>query len=128
MNRTIVLDIECNSLVNPTKIWLAIAKDVTSEELFIFRNLDKEVTDVLRIEDILRFKELLQETGRCIGHNILGYDLPVIGRLLSKELPLDTVEFIDTLIVSKLVNYSRKEGHSLASYGEELGLPKLPFS
>lgn len=63
-----------------------------------------------------------------IGHNILGYDIPVLLRLLeiSPEcFPVTNV--IDTLIISKLVDYSR-DGHSIEDYGRELGLEKVAFS
>lgn len=34
---------------------------------------------------------------------------------------------IDTLVVSRLLNYNRPGGHSLANLGEELGCPKIEF-
>lgn len=61
-----------------------------------------------------------------MGHNLLGYDLPCLIRLLA--LPGEGVEYLDTLVLSRLVNYSRPAGHSLESYGEEFGLPKIKFN
>lgn len=60
-----------------------------------------------------------------IGHNWLGYDAPNLQRLLGFEV--NPEKCIDTLIVSKLLDYSRK-GHSVEDYGTEFGLPKGDFS
>ena len=35
----VVVDIECNALVNPDQIWLIVAKDIDTSEYHIFRNI-----------------------------------------------------------------------------------------
>ena len=110
----LVIDIECNSLINPTKIWCICCKDITTGERYAFR------------EDYTEFKELLNRTSRLVGHNLLGYDLPVLTNLLGITFPVEKT--IDTLILSKLICYSRPDGHSIESYGEEFGLPKGKFN
>ena len=56
-----------------------------------------------------------------IGHNIIGFDLPVLGKLLGFEW-WGKVE--DTLVMSRLDNPSREGGHSLASWGTRMNFPK----
>ena len=56
-----------------------------------------------------------------IGHNIIGFDLPVLGKLLGFEW---WGEVEDTLVMSRLDNPSREGGHSLASWGTRLNFPK----
>ncbi len=113
----IVLDIECNALVNPDKIWVIVCKDIDTNEYHIFRNLHDTERD--KFTDWFRGVEL------CIGHNLLGYDGPVLRSILG--IDLDYRKVIDTLIISKLVDYPR-QGHSIEDYGVEFGEEKIKFS
>ena len=116
----IVLDIEANGLFNPTKVWLVVAKNIDSGELHIFRRPSDDEAEKARL--VAFFGTVTQ----YVGHNILEYDLPVLGKLLG--LSIDTALCLDTLIISRLVDYSRDQGHSIEAYGEEFGFPKLSFS
>ncbi len=115
----VVLDVEANGLENPTKVWVVVAKDIDSGDIHIFRRPsdDEHSKKDLRV--------LLSGCDRVIGHNIIEYDLVVLSRLLG--ITVDPSCVIDTLILSRLVDYSRKAGHSLEAYGEELGYPKITF-
>jgi DNA polymerase I len=113
----IVLDIETNSLINPSKIWCIVARDIDTGELHVFREpIDQK-----------KFLAFAEEINLWVGHNILGYDLPVLYRLLGLPVvPIDQV--VDTLIVSKLIDYSRPNGHSIEAYGEQFDVPKIKHS
>lgn len=117
----VVLDIEANSLTRPSKIWLAVCKNIDTGELFIFRNIVDNVTERRN------FEEFSKKVDHWIGHNVLDYDFPVLKYLIDFPIP-DPKVVTDTLIVSKLVNYSRPEGHSLRAYGELFGHPKHKFN
>lgn len=112
----VVFNIEANGL-NPTKIWCVVCKDVDTEQTYIFRNLLDEPDS---LQSFLLFSSGVK---LWIGHNILGYDLPVLERLLP-NFNFDVNNCIDTLIVSKLVDYSRPSGHSTTSYAEEFEIDK----
>lgn len=122
----VVIDIECNSLNNPTQIWLIVCQDIDTNQLYIFRNV---TTDE---EALKRFVDFDKGVRLYIGHNLLGYDWSVIRKLLghfiSREPRKAISEFCDTLIVSKLVNYSRQQGHSVETYGREFGIEKGKFN
>lgn len=118
----IILDIEANSLTNPTNIHVVVCKDIDTKEYYIFRKLNDKENE--REQEKLR--EFFQKTKKIIGHNILGYDLIHLSNLCN--ISLDNKDIIDTLILSKLFNYSRLNGHSLDTYGEELGITKDTFS
>lgn len=117
-----IIDIEANSLVNPSKIWCIVCKDIDTGELHIFRNLIEDE------DERRKYLEFHRRITQWCGHNILGYDLKVITDLLGVHTPTAYPDVIDTLIVSKLVDYSRPLGHSLESYGTELGLLKIKFN
>ena len=115
----VVLDIEANGLEDPTEIWVIVCKDIDTGEIKIFRNVT---------ESPEAFVEFTKAITYVIGHSLLGYDLPVINHLIptaGKNLQrlFSEGKAVDTLIVSKLVDYSRK-GHSVEAYGIEFGLEK----
>jgi DNA polymerase-1 len=108
----VVVDIEANGLKNPDKIWLIDCKDIDSGKYYTFRPFKDGYGEL---------RNFWKSLSLVIGHNWLGYDWPVLDRLSGGTLP--DVPTIDTLIVSRLVDFSRK-GHSIEDYGEEFGLPK----
>lgn len=75
-----------------------------------------------------KFLDMAAKVKLWIGHNICGYDLPVLEKLLGLSIPISLDHCIDTLIVSRMVDYSRPHGHSVESYGEQFGIEKSKFS
>lgn len=115
----LVIDIEANRLEDPDKIWLIVCKDIDTKQYHIFRRVSDDQ------EERRSFRELIGECRSLVGHNIIGYDCPVLSRIL--DIDFSDIQLVDTLIVSKLVDYSRK-GHSIEDYGLEFGIPKGAFS
>jgi len=111
----VVIDIEANGLENPSKIWVIVCKDIDTGEYSIFREND--------IESFITYSK---RVSLWIGHNILGYDFPVLAKL-HPGFNYEPDTCIDTLIISKLVDYPRS-GHSIENYGEEFGLEKITFN
>lgn len=118
----IVIDVEANALYNPDKIWVVVCKDMDTGQIHIFRNLTSNE------EELKRFLDFVREVDLFVGHNFLGYDLPVLSNLCGLPLAELAPRSVDTLIVSKLVDYSRKNGHSVEDYGLEFDYPKIKFS
>ncbi len=107
----LVFDIETDGL-NPSVIWCLVAQDVISEKFYHF------------YEDTLNEGiKFLQQADTLIGHNILGYDIPVIKKLTGVDL-YNSDKIIDTLVLSRLLNPTREGGHSIAKWGYKLGVPK----
>jgi DNA polymerase-1 len=125
----VVLDIETNGLINPDKVWVIVCKDIDTGRLYIFRKVTEDESERNR------FLDFCSGVSCYIGHNILGYDLPVLRTTIcdpsdprTKSLYENTYgKVCDTLIVSKLKNYAR-DGHSIEAYGEEFGFPKINFT
>lgn len=108
MSSRIVLDIEANGL-NPDKIFCIVTADVDSGQL---KSYTPDMINQFNLDGV-------QE---IIGHNILGYDIPVLERLL--DLDFSNIKLTDTLVLSRLFNPVRDGGHSLAAWGQRLGYPK----
>jgi len=114
----VVIDIEANGLVDPDKIWLVVAKDIDKGDYHVFR-------PETATSDRERALEFLNSCSLVIGHNLLGYDAPVLERLLGYKL--DITKAVDTLILSKLIDYPRS-GQAVEDYGVEFGIPKIEFN
>ena len=117
----VVIDIECNRLLNPDKIWVAVCKDIDTNEYHIFRHVTENEIERNRFVSFINGCKLI------IGHNLLGFDLPVLNVLCGIVREDVGRDCIDTLVVSKLVDYSRS-GHSVEDYGVEFGLEKGKFT
>ena len=108
--KEIVFDIETNGL-QPDKIWCIAAKPLGEAVVSFGPNKIKEGIDYLNKADSL------------IGHNILGFDIPVISKLHGIDLSKTKV-IKDTLVMSRLFNPVRENGHSLKTWGYILNIPK----
>lgn len=117
----VVIDIEANRLVNPDQIWCIVCKNIDTGKYDIFRKVTQDV------QERQRFLEYASSVTLYIGHNFLGYDWPVLVSLLALSHGSIAEVTCDTLIISKLVDYSRN-GHSIEDYGIEFGLQKGKFT
>ena len=135
MNQTLIFDLESTGLLRRgSKIHCIVARDVDElKEPFIFDNNSDNSIDMgverLRRADVL------------IGHNIIGYDVPLIKEKYDFEF---NGEVIDTLVLSRLFyphildrDYERRpEGmpqklygrHSLEAWGYRLKCYKGDYS
>ena len=107
MNKTIV-DIETDGL-DPTKIWCVACKHIDSDFVKVCFNR----------EELLK---TIANTETFIGHNILGFDLPILKKLW--DIDIDYRKVTDTLVLSTLFNPERKGGHSLGQWGIRLNNEK----
>lgn len=129
MNKTLFFDIETNG-INPSRIHCLVIIDENDKE-FIFTE-----------KDILKGTELLANN-LIVGHNCIGYDLPVLNRLLNyshkKELVHDTLclsrliypditNSVDmVLLAGSKISTNVVGKHSLASWGERIQYKKLEY-
>ena len=118
-NKYILIDIETNGLLNT----LDKSKEVTKVFCIVTKDLETgEITTYTQEECRTKFKP--EPNTIFIGHNVLSYDLRVLGKILNYRHPAS--KCIDTLILSQLFNPIREGGNSLAAWGERLGHPKMP--
>lgn len=106
----LVLDIETD--LTHKKIHLVVTKDIDTGEVRTW----KEATG---LNDYLNKATLL------IAHNGIGFDFPVLNRSWKTKIRLKHV--FDTLIVSRLLDPSREQGHSLEAWGQSLGFRKINY-
>ena len=68
---------------------------------------------------------MLQAATKLIGHNIIGYDIPVVERL--GHIDLSDKKIVDTLVLSRLFKPTREGNHGLEGWGYRLGFKKGDF-
>ena len=128
--KSCVLDIEGNSLNEVvvekkgkalpecTRIWCVATKDRDASEPRLWTE-----------ENLGSLKQYLKQFDILIGHNIYGYDYPVLNRLLGLKEPR---LIVDTLVVSRLMYPDRNEhpfgGNSLECWGKHLRYPKTEYT
>lgn len=122
----LVVDLETNGFLDKENLVIhcVVCKDIETHQVYKYN--PNNLMDCL---------ELLKKAKAIIGHNILGFDIPVLKRVLNftyKE------KVFDTLLMSRLIwtnlldhDYKHKElpaklygRHSLESWGYRLGLRK----
>ena len=69
--------------------------------------------------------EYLKDTTLIVAHNGINFDFPVLNRLWNTKIHGNQV--FDTLTVSRLLDPSLENGHSLEAWGERLGLQKIDY-
>lgn len=121
----VAMDIETESIQNNwvlgvKRIWVVVAKPVEGGDVVIFRNLD---TDPIAAA---QFKAYCKTVTKFVFHNGLQFDVPVINNILGEQV-IDPKKVIDTLVVSRLVDYNIEGGHSLDAWGKRIGLFKGVF-
>ncbi len=111
---TFSCDIETDGL-DPTIIWCIVAQDVDTKEVTTFKP-----------NEVSNFNGWLGEGKTLVFHNGIGYDVPVMEKLLGTDFSNTQIE--DTMIMSQLTDPRREGGHSLASWGERLKFEKGDYT
>jgi len=107
----VVFDIE--TTMTADKIWCIVCKH--NDTYYQFRQ-----------DKLHRFEEFIKQTDEVIGHNIIGFDIPVINKIFGYDL-FKHCKITDTLILSRLLSPMIEGGHSLKNWGIKLGKNKIAF-
>ena len=107
----LTLDIETNS--THSKIWMCYTHNSETGEFICHTTASTLIP-------------LLNKADRLIGHNLIGFDAPILNRLWGTKIGLRKVR--DTLIMSRLWNPSLENGHSLEAWGKKLNSRKVDYT
>lgn len=132
----LVFDCETNGLLPVlNRVHSLVIRDVDTGEMFSC----SDHNGYLPIQTGL---DLLAKADLLIGHNIINFDIRALGNVYPNFRIKDTCKVYDTLIVSRVLapelepvddqKYSHIESkyrgkHSLAAWGERLGVQKIKF-
>src|SRR5210317_1662898 len=107
----LILDIETNSA--HSTIWICVTQDVDTGEI------QCHTTPTT-------LAPLVEQYDQIIGHNIIGFDAPVLRKVWS--IGIKKSKAVDTLILSRLLNPQLDGGHSLKAWGSRLSNNKIEFN
>ena len=107
----VIFDIE--TTMTADKIWCIVCKH--GDTYYQFKE-----------DKLHRFAELIKQTDEVIGHNIIGFDIPVVNKIFGYDV-FTNCKVTDTLVLSRLLNPMIEGGHSLKNWGTKLGQNKIHF-
>ena len=87
---------------------------------------DVDTGEVVCHTDPSTLAPLVKAYDQIIGHNIIGFDAPVLRKVWNIGIPKSKA--VDTLILSRLLNPVIDGGHSLKAWGNRLQDQKIEFS
>ena len=128
----VILDIEADNFLKEVKnIWCIVVKEYHKNNWWVFDSeaLVPEYYHSKPRFPLEDFNDFSKDIDTMIGHNLLGYDLLVLEKLLGVKFPVTKVE--DTLVMSLMFNPDRRDKHgmhSLDAWGERLGKRKIKFN
>ena len=95
----------------------------------VMRDMDTvdeaQVFDYKPERAVIQGVKKLEQADVLIGHNIIGFDIPMVEKFSKVKLKHKPV--VDTLVMSRLFNPVREGGHSLEKWGFRLGFKKIEF-
>ena len=87
---------------------------------------DVKTEEVICHTDPSTLAPLVKEYDQIIGHNLIGFDAPVLRKVWNIGIPKSKA--VDTLVLSRLLNPVIEGGHSLRAWGNRLGDQKIEFN
>ena len=108
--KRIAIDIETNMAHDV--IHLAVTQDIDTGEVKVW----KAPTGLW---------DYLKDATLIAAHNGISFDFPILNKLWKTKIGLK--QAYDTLVVSRLLEPTKENGHSLDAWGKELGVQKLDY-
>ena len=97
----LVFDLESDGLLDDvTRIHCLVIYDTESDQTLVYNDEGDQ-------EPIVRGVQVLQEAETICGHNVIGYDIPVLQKIYPWFEP--TALVVDTLLLSRLFKSNRLE-------------------
>lgn len=93
-------------------IHCAVTKNIDTGEVLVWKEAEP-------------FREFIKEAKLIIGHSIISFDAPILNRTWKTKIK--TSQCFDTLVLSRLLDPSRSDGHSLEAWGKTLGSHKADY-
>jgi DNA polymerase I-like protein with 3'-5' exonuclease and polymerase domains len=106
----IAVDIETS--MDHNTIHLAVTQDIQTGETIVWSNPSG-------------LTAYLEKASQLIAYNGISFDFPVLNKVWGTKIGLKKA--YDPLVVSRLIEPTRENGHSLASWGETLKLAKIEY-
>ena len=107
------------------RIGLDIETNLAHDRIWLVKTIDLDTGEVRTWKEASSLAGFIKDATLIVAHNGINFDFPVLTKLWNTRIVLSQV--CDTLILSRLLDPSREKGHSLESWGEVLGVKKVPY-
>lgn len=119
--KTLIYDLETNGFLEQLdRIWLLIIGDPETGKVVAYSDFDPD------LEPLDKGIARLQQADRVVAHNGINFDSAVFEKLGIEGIGWE--KHVDTMVLSRLTDPSRKGGHSLEVLGQALGVLKGKYS
>jgi DNA polymerase-1 len=119
--KPLAFDLETNGfLMELDRIWVMGVGEVGTDEVTTYTDYDKNYPPLA--EGVERLRQQVQGGGKVVAHNGINFDRKALLKVTGLDIPWWSM--IDTLVAGRLRNPERLGGHSLESYGTEMGILK----
>jgi DNA polymerase I-like protein with 3'-5' exonuclease and polymerase domains len=107
------------------RIGIDLETNLAHNKIWVAKTIDLDTGEIRTWKQASELSDWLKDCTLLTAHNGIGFDFKVLKRLWSTKITMKTY---DTLVVSRLLEPSRENGHSLESWGETLGTRKTSYS
>ena len=111
-----IFDVETNGLF-PDTIWCLVMEEIDTGEVLSYSDFDEGLPPLAEGLNVLSNAKIIA------GHNIIGFDLPVMKKITGWT-PDSNTKIWDTFLMSQLCKYQRGHLHGLKGWGDFFKFPK----
>jgi hypothetical protein len=111
-----IFDVETNGLF-PDTIWCLVLEEIDTGEVLSYSDFDEGLPPLSEGLNVLSNAKIIA------GHNIIGFDLPVMKKITGWT-PDSNTKIWDTFLMSQLCKYQRGHLHGLKGWGDFFKFPK----
>jgi DNA polymerase I-like protein with 3'-5' exonuclease and polymerase domains len=108
------------------RIGLDVETSLDHKTIWTVKTIDLDTGEIRTWKEANSLKEFVKGCTLISGHNIISFDSKILRTVWNIKINLKMM--YDTLVVSRLLEPSRENGHSLESWGEALGTRKTSYS
>jgi hypothetical protein len=120
----LIADLEADNLLpDVTRIWQLSVMEVPDDG--DFDHLTHPVSSYNRDTLEAGIRRLSTHDGRVVFHAGTTYDVPALYKVCGIDLRTAAPTLVDTLVLSRLGNPEKSGGHSIESWGNTAGVPKV---
>lgn len=101
----VIIDTEWSGFEDSAHCWCIVCRDIDTGEVYVFEHPTAR-----------EFRDFASRVHLWVGHNLIGFDRPKLARIGVRLLG----SVIDTLVVSRILNFNIVGGHSLEAWAGRL--------
>ena len=111
--------------MNMKRIAIDIETNMAHDVIHLAVTQDIDTGEIRKWKAPIGLWDYLKDATLIAAHNGISFDFPILNKLWKTKIGLK--QAYDTLVVSRLLEPTRENGHSLDAWGKTLGVAKLDY-